>query len=190
MNAPKASSSSRGGADVDLTTIAASFEYAVGLLGNHVVLVWRRKALAAGVNDVRRAFLEATRSRAGAPKLGFITVVDAQCEMTAEAGVREETAELLRIYSPHMGAAAVAFEGHGFRMTMVRSAITAINLASRSRFPNAVFAEKVPAAVWMEQQMQRIGHSLPAARLVEVVEFLRDESSVSAPVDGDPNQRA
>lgn len=176
MNAPKASSSSRGGADVDLTVIAASTEYAVGLLHNHVVLIWRRKAVARGVNDVRRGFLEVVRGRT-ATKLGFITVVDAQCEMSAAPDVRAEVTELLRLYAPHVGAAAVTFEGTGFRMTMVRSVITAINLASRSRFPNSVFTDKVAAAVWLEQQMQTIGHAVPATRIVGAVEVLRNESA-------------
>jgi hypothetical protein len=183
MNAPKASSSSHGGADadVDLTVIAAPAEYAVGLLLNHVILVWRRKTLASGVTDVRRGFLEAGRGRPGR-KLGFVTIVDAQCEMAAAPEVRDEVAELLRVYAAQVGAAAVAFEGTGFRMTLVRSVITAINMASRSRFPNAVFTDKVSAASWMEQQMERAGFPVSAARIVDAVEYLRHTSATAAHV--------
>jgi hypothetical protein len=176
MNAPKASSSSWGGADVDLTVISASTEYAVGRLHNYVILIWRRKTVASGVNDVRRGFLEVVRART-ASKLGFITVVDAECEMSAAPDVRGEVVELLRIYADRVGAAAVAFEGTGFRMTMVRSVITAINLASRSRFPSSVFTDKVSAALWLDQQMQSTGHAVPAARIVGAVEHLRQLSA-------------
>lgn len=123
-------------------------ECAVGVMENYVLLVWRRKLVTSGAHWARRAFLDLRRERP-ADKLGFYTVVDAQCDLSTPSDVREEVAALLQLYAKHLAGAAITFEGQGFKMTMVRSVITAINITSRTQFPNSVFAKLELSAQWL-----------------------------------------
>ncbi len=52
-----------------------------------------------------------------------------------------------------IAAAAVVLEVTGFQATVIRSVVTAINLASGSSFPNKVFASLSPACVWLSTQV-------------------------------------
>jgi hypothetical protein len=167
-----ASSSFSRGADVELRVIDSTAEYAVGSLRDHVLLLWRRKVVQEGALPTRKAFLEAIRDKP-ATKIGFLTVLEAQCVTAASSDVRTEFAEMLQAYERYIGAAAVTFEGQGFRMTMVRSVITAINLASRTRFPNSVFGDVNAAASWMSQRMASVGNDLDAQRIIAAIDFLR-----------------
>jgi hypothetical protein len=172
MSAEIASSGSNSGVEAELCLIGKSADYAVGTLDNHVVLFWRRKAVHEGALRARKAFLEITRERPES-KIGFLTVVDARCEISASGDVRDEVAETLRVYQRQLGAAAVAFEGVGFRISVARSVITAINLASRTRFPNSVFSETHGAAAWVHRQMAAVDGAVSIERLLSAVEQLR-----------------
>jgi hypothetical protein len=172
MSAEIASSGSNSGVSGELCLIGKSPDYAVGILENHVVLYWRLRAIHEGAVRARKAFLEITRVRPTS-KIGFLTVVDARCEIAAPPDVRDEMAETLQVYQRQLGAAAVAFEGVGFRISVARSVITAINLASRTRFPNSVFADTRSAAGWVHRQMVRVEGAVPAERLLDAVEQLR-----------------
>jgi tRNA U38,U39,U40 pseudouridine synthase TruA len=75
----------------------------------------------------------------------------------------------LKSYDKHLAGAAITFEGRGFKMTMVRSVITAINMASRTQFPNSVFADVDSAATWLAM----CAPTLRSANVLSVVDQLR-----------------
>jgi hypothetical protein len=105
-----------------------------------------------GARAVAQAFDMAIAARPGAP-LGFVTLIEKPAIRHAPNEVRVAVTELLRKHDRSIGAAVVIFEGHGFLATVVRSIITAINLASRASFSNAVFAEVKPAVAWLAETM-------------------------------------
>jgi hypothetical protein len=152
----------------DLHIVGSSPECAVGIVENCVILYWRKEVVAAGSSWTRRAFLDLRRQRPN-DKLAFFTVADAECSLATPPEIRKEVAELLKMYDKHLACAAITFEGRGFKMTMVRSVVTAINIASRTQFPNSVFADVDSAATWISTCEPR----LRPAMIRSAVEQLR-----------------
>jgi hypothetical protein len=87
--------------------------------------------------------------------LCFMTILEDKCVLTTSSEVRSRLADLLRKHQKDVAAAAILFEAQGFRMTMVRSVITAINLAMGGRIPNSVFGDFVSACAWLERHQGR-----------------------------------
>jgi hypothetical protein len=138
----------------DVTVVDETETHAVGYRDNLVLLGWRTAGTMEGARAVARAFdvaLAACPDR----RLGFVTLIEKPAIRHAPNEVRSAVTELLRRHDRSIGAAVVVFEGHGFLATVVRSIITAINLASRASFPNAVFAEVEPAVAWLAEKMGR-----------------------------------
>lgn len=128
--------------------IGSNPECAVGVLENYVFLCWRREIVQAGSTWARKAFLDVRRARPN-DKVAFCTVVDAGCALSTPPEVRNDLAAMLKKHEAQLAGASITFEGKGFKMTMVRSVITAIYMASRSQFPNSVFGEIESAAAWL-----------------------------------------
>jgi hypothetical protein len=152
----------------DLHILGSNEDCAVGTLETCVLLYWRRHIVAEGSSWTRRAFLD-IRKQYPKEKVSFFTVVDANCSLDTPVDVRRELAELLKMYDAHLADAAITFEGKGFKMTMVRSIITAIYMASRTQFPNSVFGDVDAAAAWTAMHAP----SLRASAILSAIEHLR-----------------
>jgi len=151
-----------------LRVVGKNESCAVAVLHNCVLLYWRKNIVPEGSTWARRAFLDVRRDLPG-EKIVFFTVVDAACSLDTPAEVRKEIAGILKTYEAQLGAAAITFEGSGFKMTMVRSVITAIYVASRTQFPNSVFGAVEAAATWVES----MSRSNPPSALISAVNALR-----------------
>ncbi len=134
-----------------LQVIGSSPDCAVGIIDCYVLLCWRRSIVQIGSTWARKAFAEVRRQRPD-DKIAFFTVVDAACSLNTPAEVRNDLAALLKTYDAQLAGATITFEGKGFKMTMVRSIITAIYMASRSKFPNSVFGDVETAATWLSER--------------------------------------
>ncbi|HEX5659999.1 MAG TPA: hypothetical protein VFX59_22540 [Polyangiales bacterium] len=112
-------------------------DFAVATFDRYLLLVWRRRITAPGASAAQRAL---TRLYAQRPlaTLGFITLVEDACSLSVAADVRDTIARMLKDHNYALGAAAVAYERAGFVSAIVRSVITAINVASRAVFPSQV----------------------------------------------------
>jgi hypothetical protein len=152
----------------DLRIVGKNEDCAVAVLDNCVFLYWRRRIIPEGSTWARRAFLDVRRD-SPSEKIVFFTVVDAACSLDTPAEVRKEIAGILKAYETQLAAAAITFEGSGFKMTMVRSVITAIYIASRTQFPNSVFGAVEAAATWTSS----FSRSNPASTLISAVNALR-----------------
>jgi hypothetical protein len=130
--------------------VGSNADAAVATQGHYVVLLWRRNVVKEGVEWTRSAFERLVPEHPGR-KIVFLTVVESGCEI-ASSEVRKDIADLLKTHASQLVCAAIVFEGSGFRMTILRSVITAINLTTRSRFPNAVFGEVGAALSWIMDQ--------------------------------------
>lgn len=149
LEAAKAGSSKDRSSQVGgLQMIGSSPDCSVAILDCYVLLCWRRSIVQIGSTWTRKAFAEVHRQRPD-DKIAFFTVVDAGFSHNTPAEVRNDLAVLLKTYAAQLAGASITFEGKGFKMTMVRSAITAINMASRTQFPNSVFSDVETAATWL-----------------------------------------
>jgi hypothetical protein len=147
--------------------IGSNDECAVATLGGYVLLLWRKRVAPQGVVWLRTAFDSVLRERRG-EKLAFLTITEDGCELTTSPEVRRDIADLLRKHQQDLAAAAIVFEEQGFRMTMVRSVITAIYIAARIRFPNSVFADVESACTWLERH-----HGSVATDVLRTVRMIR-----------------
>jgi hypothetical protein len=143
--------------------VGCNHDVAVGTIGHFVLLLWRHRIVAPGVGWTREAFARSLRDREPVGKLIFLTAVESECDVSTPTEVRKGIADLLKAYEDTIACAAIVFEGSGFGMTIVRSVITAIYIASRSRFPNGVFSDVGGAVTWMRSQAERGGISIANA---------------------------
>jgi hypothetical protein len=155
-----------------LQIVGNSPECAVGTLEQYVLLLWRRKVVLPGAGLARQAFIDVQQSRPG-EKFAFLTVVEAQCDLSTPSEVRKEFAKLLSSHQDQLAGAAIVFEDQGFRMTVVRSIITAINMASRARFRSSVFDNVRTAAYWLDALDTRPSWKLGFDRIVTAVDQMR-----------------
>jgi hypothetical protein len=116
--------------------------------GRLAVLIWHEQIVEEAVPVLAEVF-ERIRAAHGEAGFGFLTIIEKDTDIHTPAAVREGLSQLLLTWSPWLRAAAIAYEATGFRATIVRSAITAINIASRARFPNRVFQRLDAALSWL-----------------------------------------
>jgi hypothetical protein len=119
-------------------------------VGPTAVLVYHLDVEMAAISAISAVF---ARLRLQFPEtgFGFLTLVKVDTNVRPPSHVRAAVATLLKQYNEDIRAAAIVYGGDGFQATIVRSVITAITLASGTRFPNRVFAEIKPAIAWLAQ---------------------------------------
>ena len=152
--------------------VGSNPDFAVATIGSYVLLMWRKRIALQGVVWAKKAFADQRRTRPD-DKISFLTVLHAECDLSTSAEVRKELADLLSTYKDCLASAAIAFEGEGFRMTMVRSIITAVNMATRMRFPNAVFGNTAEAVSWLHQRSTKADSSIRVHQLITTLDRIR-----------------
>lgn len=152
--------------------VGTNADFAVAALGSYVILVWRKRIADQGVVWAHRAFADQRRAHPN-DKISFLTVVQADCELSTPPEVRKGLAELLSTYKDNLAGAAIAFEGEGFRMTMVRSIITAINMMTRTRFPNSVFSNTTEAIDWLHERSTSSDSAIRVHHLITTLKRIR-----------------
>ncbi len=149
--------------------------YVVDTFEACVILWWRTEVSVEGARTAEKQFRRLKHADPNR-KVGFITLLNREMDISTPPDARKEVARLLRQYDDFIGAAGIVYEGSGFQATAVRSIITAINLASRSSFPNKVFASHQLACAWTAG---RIGSTLNGRRLEQRVRSLLDQNGAS-----------
>jgi hypothetical protein len=129
--------------------------------GRLAVLIWHEHIVEAAIPPLREVFEQLRRAH-GAAGFGFLTIIEKDTDIHTPAEVREGLSQLLAEYAPSLRAAAIAYEATGFKATIARSAITAINIASRARFPNRVFQRTDAALEWLVEYVGALDAELPA----------------------------
>ena len=143
--------------------------FAVFSVDQCVVLVWKQSPGMAGIDENRRLFQQ-LRTRHPQDKLTYLVVAEAGVGTQMQSDVRAAVAAMLRDHQDAIAGSAIVFEGTGFRASIVRSVVAAINLASRLDFPSSVHSDLASAAAWLAE---RGGLRMSAADLVEVVRVFR-----------------
>jgi hypothetical protein len=156
----------------DSRLVGSNADFAVATIGSYVLLVWRKRIALQGALWAKKAFADQRRLHPN-DKISFLTVAQADCDLTTPADVRRELAEVLRVYKDDLASAAIAFEGGGFRMTMVRSVITAVYMATYQRFPNAVFGSTTEALAWLHERSAKADSKIRIQQLIVTLERIR-----------------
>jgi hypothetical protein len=151
--------------------------YAVFTIERHVVLIWKKPPTLAGVLDCRRVFeLMCKRSDA---RFGYLAVVEPSAGTSMPAEVRTALSKLVKEYERSIAAAAIVFEETGFGASIVRSVVSAINLATRIEYPSKVESSIGRAGVWLTLQ-PRLGKTIAAAQLTTSVNTYRSRWNSAA----------
>ncbi|WP_437992841.1 serine/threonine protein kinase [Sorangium sp. So ce145] len=105
--------------------------------------IWRRHTTAAAVSEIRSILRER-----GSELQATLVILE---ENTVPAGreVRGSLAELSRELAAHGMCAALVFEGHGFKASLVRNVAIEFILLSRSRLRYEVFSAMDDAVAWL-----------------------------------------
>jgi hypothetical protein len=151
--------------------------YAVFSLERHVVLIWKKPPTLAGVLDCRRVF-EVMRTRSNA-RFGYLAIVEPRAGTNMPTEVRMALSMLVKEYQHSIAAAAIVFEETGFGASIVRSVVSAINLATRIEYPSKVDSSVGRAAAWLTLQ-PRLGKSVSAVALTSSVNAFRSRWNPSA----------
>ncbi len=152
--------------------IGYNADVSVGVLDQFVLLLWRRRIVSDGVRWARDAFTKLA-VKEDRKFVFLITSVVPGCDISTPTEVRKDVAALLKTHEPQLACAAIVFEKNGFGMTIVRSVMTAIHMASRSKFPNAVFGSVESAMTWMAAHTEPHDVRLDPARIADAFGHLR-----------------
>ena len=80
---------------------------------------------------------------------GYLCVLEPGTKLTMAPDLRESVDAYVRRYSTRFTGAAIVFEATGFQATVVRSVVTAVNLASRASHPTKVFDDLRAGCSWL-----------------------------------------
>jgi len=72
-----------------------------------------------------------------------------------------------------MAGIAVAYEGTGLRLTMLRGVVTAVSIASRTRVVTEVFSSVANAATWLHTRARTGEDLVQPAHLLQAANRLR-----------------
>jgi hypothetical protein len=147
--------------------------FSVASVGPVAVLIWHTEVSLEGARAIGAVFAT-LKARGLAGGFGFLTVLDGSTDIRPTAAARRAMTDVLQEYGNDIGAAAIAYEGDGFKATIVRSVITAINIAGGARFPNRVFSDTTVAIDWLSG---KLGGDLSQAMLRSGVNRLRQAQS-------------
>jgi hypothetical protein len=151
----------------ELTVYSQEPGYAVAVLGRCLIHVCVERTTSTTISLIRRALADLSERY---DSFGYLCVLEPGAELTLAADLRESVNAYVRRYSPRFTGAAIVFEAPGFQATVVRSLVTAVNLASRASHPTKVFDELRAGTSWLCQ----LTPGEPAgARLLAVTNQLR-----------------
>lgn len=112
-------------------------------------------------------------------KIASFSVSDRTTGGAIDPACRQELIDLTRKFTRILSGTATVFEGSGFRATVLRSLVTAIQLASSASHPAKVFTATRPALEWLAST-QPAG-ALDVDHLTEAIAALRAQLKEMAP---------
>ena len=151
----------------ELTVYSQEPGYVVAVVGRCLIQVCTERTTSTTISLIRRALADLSERY---DSFGYLCLLEPSAELTLPADLRESVNAYVRRYSTRFTGAAVVFEAPGFQATVVRSVVTAVNLASRASHPTKVFDDLRAGTNWL----CRLTPGEPAAsRLLTVTNQLR-----------------
>jgi hypothetical protein len=136
--------------------------FAVHIRDNVVVLVWKEPPVIEGVRACAQA-MDTIATERPETKIGFMTHVEPKAQEGApSAPVRHGLTQLLNEHKDRIRASVIVYEGNGFKATIVRSVVTAIQTASSLRFPARVVSDRGTGARWLLEHLRGETTATPA----------------------------
>ena len=154
-------------ADRELTLYSQQPGHVVAVTGRCLVEVCVDRTTATTISLVRRALGDLAERY---DTFGYLCLFEPGAPITLPADLREGVNAYVRRYSARFTGAAIVFESQGFQATVVRSRVTAVNVASRATHPTEVFDNLRAGCNWLS----RLTPGAPTApRLFELTNQLR-----------------
>jgi hypothetical protein len=151
----------------ELTVYSQEPGYVVATAGRCLIQITVERTTATTVGLIRRALEDLSERHAA---FGYLCVLEPTAQLTMAPDIREGVNAFARRYSDRFTGAAIVFEVPGFQATVVRSVVTAVNLASRATHPTKVFDDLRAGTTWLS----RLTPGEPtASRLFQLVTQLR-----------------
>jgi hypothetical protein len=151
----------------ELTVYSGEPGYAVAVTGRCLIHVNQERMTSTTVSLIRRALADLADQY---DTFGYLSVLESGGSLTMAPDLRESVDAYVRRYSTRFTGAAIVFEAAGFQATVVRSVVTAVNLASRASHPTKVFDDLRTGCSWLG----RLTPGEPtASRLYELTTQLR-----------------
>ncbi len=167
MREPSAPAPSGVEPSAELTVYSQEPGYVVAVTGRCLIQIISDRMTSTTISLTRRALADLADRH---DSFGFLAVLESSAKLTMEPDLRESVDAYVRRYSTRFTGAAIVFEATGFQATVVRSVVTAINLASRASHPTKVFDDVRTGCSWLG----RLTPGEPtAARLYELATQLR-----------------
>ncbi|MEY2931186.1 MAG: hypothetical protein RL033_1935 [Pseudomonadota bacterium] len=141
-------------------------DYVVAAVGRCLIHITVNRTTATAVSSIRRALADLSERHNA---FGYLCVLEPTAQLMMPPDIREGVNAYARRYSERFTGAAIVYEVPGFQATVVRSVVTAVNLASRATHPTKVFDDLRAGTSWLS----RLTPGEPASRLFEVITQLR-----------------
>lgn len=103
-------------------------------------------------------------------QIGYLVLHDPPFRLGMPPEVRTGLSLTLQRFEDRIAAEAIVYEEPGFKASAIRSWVTAIQVANRSRHPEKVFAETQSALTWLHALVPESKVSVP-----ELEHFVRDQ---------------
>lgn len=142
--------------------------HGIALCGRALVVLWQGETRLQAVREL--ATLLANQA-AESGSVGLLQVIGDHA-ISPDGAARAALAEMLKANENRIVASAVAFEGVGFRASMIRSIVIGISMLSRPKCPHTVFASANDGIAWLSEQLDD-GPSNSAERMRHAIAQLR-----------------
>jgi hypothetical protein len=160
---------------VDVVDLEA---FSVFSVDRYVALIWKHPPTMGGVEHCQMVF-EKMEGRSP-EKFGYLAIVEPKAGSNMPGDVRTKLSAMLKQHQRHIAASLIVFEGTGFGASIVRSVVSAINLATRIEFPAKVESSLYPGTMWLTQYLRNTS-SVSAGALTSVVNDFRRRWRPSVP---------
>lgn len=152
---------------MDLERYSQEPGYVVATLGRCLIHITSERITTTTVSLIRRAAADLSERHNA---FGYLSVLEPSAQLSMAPDIRESIDAFAKRYSERFTGAAIVYELAGFQATVVRSIVTAVNLASRATHPTKVFDDLRAGTAWLT----RLTPGEPtAARLFELTTQLR-----------------
>ena len=167
MREPSAPPASEVNPSAELTIYSQEPGYVVAVAGRCLINITLDRATSTMVSLIRRALADLAERY---DTFGYLCVLEPSASLTMAPDLRESVDAFVRRYSSRFTGAAVVFEAAGVQATVVRSVVTAVNLASRASHPTKVFDDLRAGCGWLARSTPG---EPTAARLYDLTTQLR-----------------
>lgn len=149
--------------------------HGIAFTGRTLIVLWQTETRVQAVRELA-ALLASQATELGS--VGLLQVIGDQA-ISPEGAARAALAEMLKANETRIVASAVAFEGVGFRASMIRSIVIGISMLSRPKCPHTVFASANDGIAWLSEQLDD-GPSNSAERMRRAVAQLRQRVELAS----------